>query len=182
MFADGSYCRAIFELMVDYDNLTAQRSRGGVQWVSKPEGVSLTGVWIAVNAPPEKGEEFMEAWDPFLEVRPDDKPVVAGVVNGLNLHWRAGQAPRLTNVCNDAHIAVLGDDIQLAGGIDPASLEADDSQLAEGFDPWHPDSEEEAGFKSVDCAPFFFFVFVRTCIVLSIKYIRIRSMEAGGEL
>ena len=129
MFADGSYCRAIFEVMVDFDNLTATRRSGGVQWVSKPEGVSVTGVWIVVNDPPEKGEQFMEAWDPLLEVRPDDKPVVAGVVNDLNLHWRAGQAPRLANVCDDAHIAVLGDDIRLAGGIDPASLEADDFQL-----------------------------------------------------
>ena len=162
MFADGSYCRAIFELMVDYDNLTAKRTKGGTQWVSKPECVSVTGVWIVVNALPEKGEEFMEAWDPFLEVRPDDKPAVDGVVNDQNLHWRGGQAPRVGSLWDGVHIAVLGDDFQLAGGIDPASLEEDDFQLAGGIDPaspeeewhWDEEEEEEAGFKSVDCAFF----------------------------
>ena len=150
MFADGSYCRATCELMVDYDNLTAKRSKGGTQWVSKQEGVSVTGVWIVVNAPPDKGEEFMEARDPFLEVRPDDKPAVDGVVNDQNLDWRGGKAPRVTSMCDGAHIAVLGDDFQFAGGsIDPASPEEE----------WHWDeheaAEEEAGFKSVDCALFF---------------------------
>ena len=163
MFADGSYCRAIFELMVNYDNLTAKRSKGGTQWVSKPEGVSVTGVWIVVNAPPDKGEEFMEAWDPFLEVRPDDKPAVDGVVNDQNLDWRGGQAPRVWSMCDGAHIAVLGDDFQLAGGIDPASPE-EEWRWGE-----HEAAEEEAGFKSVDCA--FFFVHLLVRVALPTKYV-----------
>ncbi|CAE7212274.1 unnamed protein product [Symbiodinium sp. CCMP2592] len=101
MFADGSYCRAIFELMVDFDHLTAKRNKGGVQWVSKPEGVAVLGVWLLVNAPPSKGDEFMEAWDPLLEVRPENKTAVAAVVNERQMDWETGDSAWDTEITTD---------------------------------------------------------------------------------
>ncbi|CAE7820030.1 unnamed protein product [Symbiodinium sp. CCMP2592] len=131
MFADGSYCRAIFELMVDFDQLTAKRNKGGVQWVSKPEGVAVLGVWLLVNAPPSKGDEFMEAWDPVLEVRPENKPAVAAVVNERQMVGdETLKGCRAWETCAKPPKALLDGVSGVAGGIDPAT-----SGVAEGIDP-----------------------------------------------
>ena len=134
MFSDGSYCRAIVELMVDFDNLIKKRQKGGVQWVSKPEGVAVLGVWLVVNAPPDKGEELMESWNPLLEVRPQNMPAVAPVINLRQMDWRrdAARVPRVDGMCRTAHteIAPLEGVSRVAGGIDPATF-----GVPEGIDP-----------------------------------------------
>ena len=132
MFSDGSYCRAIVELMVDFDNLIKKRQKGGVQWVSKPEGVAVLGVWLVVNAPPDKGEELMESWNPLLEVRPQNMPAVAPVINLRQMDWRrdAARVPRVDGMCRTAEIAPLEGVSRVAGGIDPATF-----GVPEGIDP-----------------------------------------------
>ena len=132
MFSDGSYCRAIVELMVDFDNLIKKRQKGGVQWVSKPEGVAVLGVWLVVNAPPDKGEELMESWNPLLEVRPQNMPTVAPVINLRQMDWRrdAARVPRVDGMCRTAEIAPLEGVSRVAGGIDPATF-----GVPEGIDP-----------------------------------------------
>ena len=83
LFADGVYHRIIFELRVNTEKRLRNRQRGGVQWVFKPDAVSLYGVWVQRNAPPVVGEERINNWDPKLEARPYDAVEVDATTNVL---------------------------------------------------------------------------------------------------
>eukprot|EP00435_Cladocopium_sp_Y103_P046253 s143_g13.t1 len=76
LFGDGVYHRVIFELRVNEEKRIRNRQRGGVQWVFKPDAVSLYAVWVQRNAPPANGEERINDWDPKLEARPPGKEVI----------------------------------------------------------------------------------------------------------
>jgi len=76
LFGDGVYHRVIFELRVNEEKRIRNRQRGGVQWVFKPDAVSLHAVWVQRNAPPANGEERINDWDPKLEARPFGKSLV----------------------------------------------------------------------------------------------------------
>ena len=45
------------------------------------DAVSIHGVWVCLNSPPEKGQQRLEAWDPRLEVRPGGAAPAPPVVN-----------------------------------------------------------------------------------------------------
>ena len=70
LFADGVYHRIVYELRVNTSKRLRNRQRGGVQWVFKPDSVSLYGIWVQRNQPPAVGEERINSWDPKLEARP----------------------------------------------------------------------------------------------------------------
>lgn len=76
LFGDGVYHRVIFELRVNEEKRIRNRQRGGVQWVFKPDAVSLHAVWVQRNAPPANGEERINDWDPKLEARPFGKELI----------------------------------------------------------------------------------------------------------
>ena len=81
LFGDGVYHRIIFELRVNTEKRIRNRQRGGVQWVFKPDAVSLYAVWVQRNAPPANGEERINDWDPKLEARPPGEELVDVTVN-----------------------------------------------------------------------------------------------------
>ncbi|CAK9019513.1 Uncharacterized protein SCF082_LOCUS14551 [Durusdinium trenchii] len=81
LFGDGVYHRIIFELRVNTEKRIRNRQRGGVQWVFKPDAVSLYAVWVQRNAPPANGEERINDWDPKLEARPPGEALVNATVN-----------------------------------------------------------------------------------------------------
>ena len=83
LFADGVYHRIIFELRVNTEKRLRNRQRGGVQWVFKPDAVSLYGLWVQRNAPPVVGEERINNWDPKLEARPFGAAEVDATTNVL---------------------------------------------------------------------------------------------------
>ena len=70
MFGDGVFHRLVFELRVDISRRTKNRQRGGVQWVCPSDAVKLHAVWVRSNAPPAKGEERVNDWEPHLEAVP----------------------------------------------------------------------------------------------------------------
>eukprot|EP00933_Yihiella_yeosuensis_P013381 TRINITY_DN12425_c1_g3_i1.p1 TRINITY_DN12425_c1_g3~~TRINITY_DN12425_c1_g3_i1.p1 ORF type:complete len:533 (+),score=97.88 TRINITY_DN12425_c1_g3_i1:101-1600(+) len=86
LFGDGVYHRIIFELRVDPEKRIRNRKRGGVQWVFKPDAVSLHGILVQRNAPPWNGEERINDWDASLEARPYGEEPVPAVVND-NTTW-----------------------------------------------------------------------------------------------
>ena len=81
VFADGVYHRVILELKVDRTRQKLNRRKGGTQWVFASDAVSIHGVWVCLNSPPEKGQQRLEAWDPRLEVRPNGADPAPSVLN-----------------------------------------------------------------------------------------------------
>eukprot|EP00930_Biecheleria_cincta_P032616 TRINITY_DN22619_c0_g1_i2.p1 TRINITY_DN22619_c0_g1~~TRINITY_DN22619_c0_g1_i2.p1 ORF type:complete len:325 (-),score=37.52 TRINITY_DN22619_c0_g1_i2:294-1229(-) len=70
LFGDGVYHRVIFEVRVNTAERIRARDRGGVQWIFKPDAVSLHAIWVKRNSPPLNGEERINDWDPLLEALP----------------------------------------------------------------------------------------------------------------
>lgn len=63
------------------------------------EAISITGVLFQPNAPPERGEERLESWDPSLEVLPGPlpRPLACGpsLVTECLVDWTEGATPKL---------------------------------------------------------------------------------------
>jgi len=87
LFGDKVYHRVIFELRVNTEKRIRNRQRGGVQWIFKPDSVSLQAIWVQRNAPPKNGEERINDWDPSLEARPLGKEPVQSIVNPRTCDW-----------------------------------------------------------------------------------------------
>ncbi|OLP80856.1 hypothetical protein AK812_SmicGene38682 [Symbiodinium microadriaticum] len=87
LFGDKVYHRVIFELRVNTEKRIRNRQRGGVQWIFKPDSVSLQAIWVQRNAPPKNGEERINDWDPSLEARPLGKEPVQPIVNPRTCDW-----------------------------------------------------------------------------------------------
>jgi len=71
LFGDSVYHRIVLELRVDPERQQKKKKKGGNQWVFPSDAVSLHAIWIRSNAPPCKGEERLNFWDPNLEALPD---------------------------------------------------------------------------------------------------------------
>ncbi|CAK0893498.1 unnamed protein product, partial [Prorocentrum cordatum] len=87
LFGDGVYHRVILELKVDPARRKKNRKRGGVQWVFPFEAVALSAVLVRINAPPAKGEERVNEWEPELEAVPLDALRPDAIVNPRQEPW-----------------------------------------------------------------------------------------------
>jgi len=70
LFGDGFFHRVMLEVQIDRTQLKRERSRGGGQLVLPSQAVAITGVRFQLNAPPQKGEEWLDCWDPAMEALP----------------------------------------------------------------------------------------------------------------
>lgn len=93
LFADGCYHRVVFELRVDPERRKKNRQRGGIQWVFNSDAVSIYGLWVQVNAPPVKGEERLNDWDPALEALPLGQVIPPEVKNTREGPWPEPEEP-----------------------------------------------------------------------------------------
>jgi len=100
LFGDTVFHRIIFDLRVDPERRKKNRARGGIQWVFPCGAVSLHGLWVRHNAPPNNGEERVLGWEPELEALPPGQVAPEPTVN-----WRTGQWPHYV----DPHPFVLDD-------------------------------------------------------------------------
>jgi hypothetical protein len=87
LFQDEVFHRVVFELRVDPARRKKNRARGGIQWVFNSDAVSMYGLWVQVNAPPVKGEERVNEWDPALEALPPGEIMRDPIINDRQGPW-----------------------------------------------------------------------------------------------
>ena len=73
MFGESIFQQIVLGLRVDLKKRIAQKKEGGIQWVMEEEGVSLYGIRVMRNSPPEISGDRAFDWKPDLEAIPAGK-------------------------------------------------------------------------------------------------------------
>ena len=71
-FPDRLYHRLVYELWVEPGKRVKRRNGKTVQWIVPQESVRLKGLWLRIDAPPEKFVQGWSVWKPLLEAKPRD--------------------------------------------------------------------------------------------------------------